>query len=358
MPGAVPHASATSRSSAPPALERLAVAVLEIAHDGSLVRANHAWTVMSGLTATHSRGTGWAQGLTASDRDRILTRLANAPSAAIECAMTSTRGLRWTRWIWGGHSESATRTVVVLDLSAQRQREDELTALASRDSLTGAVNRAAFISRVDEAIQSGRGQVGVIYVDLDRFKEINDNGGHALGDQVLRLFAERLRQHLRVSDLLGRVGGDEFAVLSVGPAVEVMSVTSRITTALQDPLTVDGRSIVVSASVGIALSERPDDDAETLLNRADSAMYAAKQQSATQSRAGGHDRPDAITLPVETAEQAVISLHHAVVTLEQVLLSDEGQLVDTKLEVASRDVTSAIDTLRQAAFASISDQSR
>jgi diguanylate cyclase (GGDEF)-like protein len=164
---------------------------------------------------------------------------------------------------------------------AMRQAENEYQAL--HDSLTGMPNRVLFQHALEEAILGARaagGRIGVMLIDLDHFKEINDTLGHHVGDMLLKEIGPRLSSVLREGDLMARLGGDEFGiVLPELPDERVaMHVAERLIEELEHPVTVEGLALDVSGSVGIALFPAQANDAETLLRRADVAMYAAKEQ--------------------------------------------------------------------------------
>ena len=182
--------------------------------------------------------------------------------------------------------DDAVRGIVATlrDVTERRELERELEHQAFHDRLTGLANRALFRDRLEHALaRRNRNQhpVAVLLLDLDDFKVVNDSLGHAAGDRLLVLVAERLRSRLRASDTTARLGGDEFAVLLDDPAAadEAMQVAERLIEALASPYQLDGRELFVRASIGVALAAQTGQPADELLRDADMAMYAAKAQS-------------------------------------------------------------------------------
>jgi diguanylate cyclase (GGDEF)-like protein len=186
---------------------------------------------------------------------------------------------------------------------AVRRHVDEIRHQALHDALTGLPNRALFRDRLDHALavarRQGRGGA-VILLDLDRFKEVNDTLGHDKGDLLLEEVGRRLAELLRESDTVARLGGDEFAVIAaeVGRASEALVVAERIEKELARPLTLDGITVQVEASIGIALYPEHGADVETLVRQADVAMYASKEGHAPTLYAPEHDHhsPERLTL--------------------------------------------------------------
>jgi diguanylate cyclase (GGDEF)-like protein/PAS domain S-box-containing protein len=169
------------------------------------------------------------------------------------------------------------------DVTHQRLAEQQVLRLARYDSLTGLPNRNMFGDELERTLAKARrggSRFALFFIDLDRFKNINDSLGHGAGDQLLKVMAERLRGLLRESDLVARLGGDEFVVLLDG-AVEASAlahVARKALAAIAEPVQIQARCFQVTGSIGISLY--PDDgaDAATLLRHADAAMYLAKDQ--------------------------------------------------------------------------------
>jgi diguanylate cyclase (GGDEF)-like protein len=166
---------------------------------------------------------------------------------------------------------------------AEKQAENEYQAL--HDSLTGMPNRMLFQLKLVDAIEQarkGERSIAVMLIDLDHFKEINDTLGHHFGDLLLQEIGPRLSSVLREGDLMARLGGDEFGIVLPDLPDEVVAIriVERLIEELEQPVSVEGLALDVSGSVGIALFPQQANDAETLLRRADVAMYAAKENGA------------------------------------------------------------------------------
>ncbi len=186
-----------------------------------------------------------------------------------------------TRWVEtpGGPLVVA----VTHDITERMTTKAALEYLAFHDSLTGLANRALFDDRLEQAIAAARrhGHVmGVAFIDLDDFKEINDEYGHDVGDSVLMALADRLSEAAREEDTVARFGGDEFVIIfpRLSSADDLNTVCDKVRALISQPVALDDLVIDVHASLGIAYFEDRDDDARSLLMRADIAMYRAKRR--------------------------------------------------------------------------------
>jgi diguanylate cyclase (GGDEF)-like protein/PAS domain S-box-containing protein len=168
------------------------------------------------------------------------------------------------------------------DITARKQAEDRIQYLATRDSLTGLPNRVLLADRANQAILAAarsRGSLAMLFLDLDRFRLVNDSLGHAAGDALLRAVAERLGATLRRDDTLARLGGDEFVLLWNGlkDSQDAAALAQRTLGVLTRPFTIEGRSLSVTASIGISVYPGDGRDFGELLKNADAATNHAKE---------------------------------------------------------------------------------
>ena len=173
--------------------------------------------------------------------------------------------------------------LVFHDVSDKRNLMKELAHQAHHDALTGLPNRLLFNEHLNQALAQARrkrGKLAVLFLDLDRFKLINDTMGHSLGDLLLNVVAERIRETLREGDTLARQGGDEFLILlpEIFQQQEAVTVSERILGVFSQPFILEGNEVYMSTSIGISLYPTDGSDLETLVKQADTAMYYAKEQ--------------------------------------------------------------------------------
>ena len=179
-----------------------------------------------------------------------------------------------------GHPELLARAV---RYAIERKRaEEHLTYLAQYDQLTGLVNRSLFRDRLVQAMaRSKRMQqpIGLMLLDLDRFKAVNDTFGHDMGDELLKTVSERLKACVREVDTVARMGGDEFTIILEGVTSEenILMVAKRITESIATPYELKGEHISIGISIGITIYPHDDHPVDELLKHADTAMYRAKQ---------------------------------------------------------------------------------
>jgi diguanylate cyclase (GGDEF)-like protein len=168
------------------------------------------------------------------------------------------------------------------DITEKKLSEDRIQRLAHYDVLTGLPNRLLFNERCQHALRRAkreRHQVALLFLDLDRFKHINDSLGHPAGDRLLRAVADRLRAAVREEDTVARLGGDEFVVIleDLSEAQDAALVSRKLLKALGEPFLLDGRELHITPSIGISLYPRDGGDVTALVKNADAAMYRAKE---------------------------------------------------------------------------------
>ena len=233
----------------------------------------------------------WTSIVHAEDRAAVAQWLAQV--VAVEAATLEYRIIRpdgAVRWL-----EDRARTVrdgdgrlvrldgVATDISERRLRDERIEYLANFDLLTGVPNRNLFMNRLQQSLilaRRAQGRLGLLFLDIDRFKYINDSFGHACGDSLLRKFAERLKSLLREGDTVARLGGDEFVIIfaDIKEAEDAARLAMKILHAFLQPVAADGRELHVTTSIGVSVYPEDGDEAGVLLKHADAAMYRAKSQ--------------------------------------------------------------------------------
>ena len=269
--------------------ESLPIGICHLRPDGDVVYSNEPWIALLGDVKSS---------------DALLDRVDEADGRVVQLALeaafrgqpsnlevTILRGLEERRCeltfrAMSGDTGSLDGVIVcVSDVTERSRLRTELEHRASYDALSGCLNRAATVTALERVLREAR-QVAVAYVDLDHFKAINDDFGHAAGDELLRIAAARLRSATRSVDVVGRLGGDEFVVIC--PRGEDPFVPDelggRLAAAINGDVVFARQRIALRASVGVATSRAGELDAEAVLHRADTAMYAAKR---TQRRVTG-----------------------------------------------------------------------
>lgn len=251
--------------------ESMVDGILIVDLNGVIVCANPAAARM--LAGPTGRPEGEAFGFPIADRNAVVIDLINQRHGVRSVEM------RVGHIEWRG---APAHLLSLRDITEQTRLLEQLERAASFDFVTGLPNRALFSQHLDHALKDSRrhnSTVGLLFIDLDDFKRVNDEHGHGVGDALLKLVGERLGELLRAVDSVARLSGDEFAVLltHIQHPDEAEIVAGKIVASLGQPFDIAGRAITSGASVGIALFPRDADEAAALLRRADDAMYEAKK---------------------------------------------------------------------------------
>jgi diguanylate cyclase (GGDEF)-like protein/PAS domain S-box-containing protein len=249
--------------------------VVECAPDGSVLFANRATQhFVAELGTTLENGF-----LPRNHRQLVAAALAHGqPVRTVEVDVDD----RVFSWTYHPHPQLGVVHLFADDITARRAVEDQLRHDALHDALTGLPNRHLFMERLARAVLQEKRRDGylfaVLFLDLDRFKVVNDSLGHGVGDDLLVAVAGRLRNSVRETDTVARFGGDEFAVLldDIGAVEDALRAADRIQAALTAPVSLSGYEVFTSASIGIALSSTAYGRPDHLLRNADMAMYRAK----------------------------------------------------------------------------------
>lgn len=264
--------------------------ILQTDREGNYEYGNDRLRSILGLKEEQLSGLRWLEAFSADDREVVFNALRRGDTAAgadgVELHVQGRRP-RWVRLAVAPLNEGESGEVSGLvgsveDVTLAHEVRERLRYEAGHDLLTGLPNRARFLETLEHEIAEiggGRGEFAVLYVDLDRFKPVNDVLGHAAGDDLLVTVGKRLSSSLRGNDLLARHGGDEFTILISDyedrPTVE--RIVERLQASVCEPVTVMGEQVTVGASVGVVYVDDPASNADEILQAADIAMYRAKR---------------------------------------------------------------------------------
>lgn len=273
-------------------VEHTAQGIVVTGADHRVVAVNPAFTYITGFRADEILGqipdvfrTSWDQQAADPNVRDHLGRFGHWQGEVWSRRRT---GEPYTQWVIVNAIQDTQGTVshyvcMVADMTSHEEAKQELRQLAYSDVLTGLANRTSLLEQLSRSLISARREkrlVGLLYVDLDRFKDVNDTLGHSVGDRLLRFVADQLRDAVRQTDLVARLGGDEFTILV--PDLKRDQAAGQIASNIlrrfaESPFIEDGREVRVGASIGIALFPKDAMDSEGLLACADAAMYEAKR---------------------------------------------------------------------------------
>ena len=222
----------------------------------------------------YGSGTPWSDGLSEDERNARTWKHVKADGALIDLAIYS-RALTY--------GDAPAVMLALMDITERKQAELRLAFMAQHDGLTGLPNRTLLRQRLDEMLSLSRRSgalVGVLVLGIDNFKAINDSLGHSIGDKLLRNIGQRLKSSLRDEDAIARLNSDEFAIVQNGVdrPDDVVLLARRLLTAIGEPFLFEGHSIIIGASIGIAIAPGDGDESERLLKNADMALSRAKAE--------------------------------------------------------------------------------
>jgi diguanylate cyclase (GGDEF)-like protein/PAS domain S-box-containing protein len=318
------------------------VGILQLGVDWTCVYANDMWCQLSQLSHEESLDSGWIEAIHSEDVQQTLVDMREAlgkeQNYRRELRLQSPDGeITWVSInVTGMVNQFRKLTgslIVIMDITEKHQAEDRLMQIAHYDALTGLLNRMFFLDRLGEALAGSgrRGNVALLYIDLDGFKAVNDTFGHDCGDQLLKQVATRLKATVREEDTVARLGGDEFTVTLTHLEDETAAgfVAEKIVEQIRSPFMVGEQEVFISASVGIAVGNRENTDSDALVKQADVALYRAKDSGRSryvyftpELDKAQRDRSVLITSLRRAIELQAFELHYQ----PQMLIKDQSLL--------------------------------
>jgi diguanylate cyclase (GGDEF)-like protein/PAS domain S-box-containing protein len=260
---------------------------------GNWLKANHALTEILGYSEADLLATDFQSITQSEDLGTTLVKIHEILNGKIASCQMEQRYIHksgrtvWTQWSVSAASENSPKQPNLIfqiqDITDKKHAEQKLQHDATHDVLTNLPNRQLFMTRLRQALAASKQiagyKVSVLFIDLDRFKYVNDSLGHLIGDQLLREIAARLRECMRPSDMVARLGGDEFTILVEGSydLSEVTRIAERIQHKFSIPFDLQGHEVYSSASIGILHASKGHDTPEEIMRDADTAMYQAKK---------------------------------------------------------------------------------
>ena len=272
------------------------VGILQLAVDWTCQYANDMWYGMSDLSSEESLGEGWIDAIHVEDVHEALNDLRESvcSNSVFKKDLRLQKPLGGITWV----NMCATSTideqhkltgflVVFTDITDKHNAAERLKQLAHHDTLTGLLNRLYFLDTLEEYLsnESSQESIGLLSVDLDGFKAVNDTLGHDAGDVVLREAADRLTKSVRDTDFVARLGGDEFTITltQLNSAQQAKQIAEKIIANLKRPIAVSSVEVEVSASIGIAIGDIGQVGCDELIKQADIALYRAKQSGKSRA---------------------------------------------------------------------------
>jgi len=267
------------------------VGVFETDAKGACVFVNDRWVELTGISAEEALGDGWARGLHPDFRQQVHSEWMLAVNHVRPFHMEYCFRHSDGKDIWVLGHGSALRNEqgevsgyigTITDINERKSAESRIEFLAHHDALTALPNRVLARDRVEVAMAFAerlKHKLALAFLDLDNFKTVNDSLGHNVGDALLKAVAARLRSNVRDTATISRQGGDEFLIMlpDIADADAIAAITAKLLESMSRPFDIDGHELVISASAGIAVFPNDGTDFDSLLKKADTAMYHAKQ---------------------------------------------------------------------------------
>ncbi|MEP6903206.1 MAG: EAL domain-containing protein [Actinomycetota bacterium] len=286
------------------------IGIALVSPNGVWLKVNHALCQILGYTEEEFLCRDFQSMIFTADLGNMLIKIHELLSGKVPTCQMEQRYLHKTgQTVWASWSVSTTSQLKadhpnlifqIQDITDRKLAEDKLQYEATHDALTGLPNRARFMSKLDQALEKAHEnpnyKVSILFIDLDRFKVINDSLGHLIGDELLIGISERLRECLRPSDMVARLGGDEFTILVEGKyeAKEVIRIAERIQEKFLIPFDLSGNEVYSSASIGILNATENHRLPEDLMRDADTAMYQAKRAGKARHEVFDQDMHEAV----------------------------------------------------------------
>ncbi len=286
------------------------IGIALVSPNGVWLKVNHALCQILGYTEEEFLARDFQSMIFTEDLGNMLIKLHELIAGKVPTCQMEQRYLHKNgQTVWASWSVSATTHIKseqpnlifqIQDITDKKLAEEKLQYEATHDALTDLPNRARFMVKLEQALEKAKAnhnfKVSVLFIDLDRFKVINDSLGHLIGDQLLIGIAERLRECLRPSDLVARLGGDEFTILVEGKyeAKEVIRIAERIQEQFLIPFQLSGHEVYSSASIGILHATENHRKPEDLMRDADTAMYQAKRAGKARHEVFDQDMHEAV----------------------------------------------------------------
>jgi diguanylate cyclase (GGDEF)-like protein/PAS domain S-box-containing protein len=320
------------------------IGIALVADDGQWLKVNRAMTDILGYGEEEFLSTDFKSIIFPEDLGVTLVKIAEVTSGCAASSQMEHRYIHKTgRTVWAswsvsaaGESVAGSRNLIfqVQDITDKKLAEERLHHDATHDALTGLPNRSFFMRKLTAALtrahtRSGY-RVSLLYIDLDRFKNVNDSLGHLAGDQLLISISERLSACLRPNDMVARLGGDEFVILVEGTfeQAEVVSIAERIQEKFSVPFKLKGNEIYSSASIGILNASEKHVTAEDMMRDADTAMYQAKRAGKARHEIFDETMHEAVkeTLVLETDLRRAIENEDLTVHYQPIISLETGAI--------------------------------